>query len=292
MARIAHPRFLCAESAFEPARVVLLGCPFDETASFRRGARLGPGAIREASDCLETYSPHLDKDLEDAALCDLGNVDFASDDTQAVLDSIQAEAREIFRAGKRPVFLGGEHLVSLPLVEAALEVFSGLAVFQWDAHADLRDDYLGEKLSHACVMRRILDLEGVGPLHQFGVRSGTRDEFEWMRANETLRPLSPESVEFAVNAVGALPEMGGRPIYLTLDVDVINPGEMPGTGSPEPGGPGFDALMDCIGLLWTAGARIVGADVVELAPELDPSGASAVAAAKLVRELALVMGAE
>ena len=285
MARIAHPRFLCAESAFEPARTVLLGCPFDKTASFRRGARLGPGAIREASDCLETYSPHLDKDLEDAALCDLGDVDFASDDTQAVLDSIQAEAREIFRAGKRPVFLGGEHLVSLPLVEAALEVFPGLVVFQWDAHADLRDDYLGEKLSHACVMRRILGLKDIGPLHQFGVRSGTRDEFEWMRANETLRPLTPEGVE------SVLEEISDRAIYLTLDVDVINPGEMPGTGTPEPGGPGFDAIMDCISVLDASGARIIGADVVELAPELDPSGASAVAAAKLVRELALVLGA-
>ena len=285
MARIAHPRFLCAESAFEPARTVLLGCPFDKTASFRRGARLGPQAIREASDCLETYSPHLDKDLEDAALCDLGDVDFASDDTGAVLDSIRAEAREIFRAGKRPVFLGGEHLVSLPLVEAALEVFPGLAVFQWDAHADLRDDYLGEKLSHACVMRRILGLQGIGPLHQFGVRSGTRDEFEWMRANETLRPLTPEEVE------SVLEEISDRAIYLTLDVDVINPGEIPGTGTPEPGGPGFDAIMDCISVLDASGARIIGADVVELAPELDPSGASAVAAAKLVRELALVMGA-
>ena len=285
MARIAHPRFLCAESAFEPARTVLLGCPFDKTASFRRGARLGPDAIREASDCLETYSPHLDKDLEDAALCDLGDVDFASDDTQAVLDSIQAEAREIFRAGKRPVFLGGEHLVSLPLVEAALEVFPGLVVFQWDAHADLRDDYLGEKLSHACVMRRILGLKDIGPLHQFGVRSGTRDEFEWMRENETLRPLTPEGVE------SVLEEISDRAIYLTLDVDVINPGEMPGTGTPEPGGPGFDAIMDCISVLDASGARIIGADVVELAPELDPSGASAVAAAKLVRELALVMGA-
>ncbi len=285
MARIAHPRFLCAESAFEPARTVLLGCPFDKTASFRRGARLGPDAIREASDCLETYSPHLDKDLEDAALCDLGDVDFASDDTQAVLDSIQAEAREIFRAGKRPVFLGGEHLVSLPLVEAALEVFPGLVVFQWDAHADLRDDYLGEKLSHACVMRRILGLKDIGPLHQFGVRSGTRDEFEWMRENETLRPLTPEGVE------SVLEEISDRAIYLTLDVDVINPGEMPGTGTPEPGGPGFDAIMDCISVLDASGARIIGADVVELAPELDPSGASAVAAAKLVRELALVLGA-
>ena len=285
MRRAARPRFLCAESAFEPARTVLLGCPFDETASFRRGARLGPQAIREASHGLETYSPELEEDLEDAALCDLGDVDFASDDTGAVLDSIRAEAREIFRAGKRPVFLGGEHLVSLPLVEAALEVFPGLAVFQWDAHADLRDDYLGEKLSHACVMRRILELEGVGPLHQFGIRSGAREEFEWMRANETLRPLTPEGVE------SVLEEIGDRPIYLTIDVDVINPGEMSGTGSPEPGGPCFDALMDCISVLDASGARIIGADVVELAPEWDPTGASAVAAAKLVRELALVMGA-
>lgn len=281
----ARPRFFCAEAPFESARVVLLGCPFDETASFRRGARFGPDAIREASDCLETYSPHLDKDLEDAALCDLGDVDFASGDTEAVLDSIRAEALGVFRAGKRPICLGGEHLVSLPLVEAALELFPGLAVFQWDAHADLRDDYLGERLSHACVMRRTLDLEGVGPLHQFGVRSGTREEFEWMRAKDTLRPLSPEAVS------AALKEAGDRPVYLTLDVDVVNPGEMPGTGSPEPGGPGFDALIDCISVLNDSGARVVGADVVELAPEWDPSGASAVAAAKLVRELALVMGA-
>ncbi len=286
MRRSARPRFLCAESAFEPARTVLLGCPFDKTASFRRGARFGPQAIREASDCLETYSPHLDKDLGDAALCDLGDVDFASDDTGAVLDSVRAEAREIFRAGKRPIFMGGEHLVSFPAVEAALELFPGLAVFQWDAHADLREDYLGEKLSHACVMRRILELEGVGPLRQFGVRSGTREEFAWMHANETLRPLSLKAVE------SSLKEAGDRAIYLTIDVDVINPGEMPGTGSPEPGGLGLDALMDCISVLDASGARIIGADVVELAPEWDPTGASAIAAAKIVRELALVMGRE
>ena len=281
----ARPRFLCAETSFESARVALLGCPFDETASFRRGARSGPDAMREASDCLETYSPHLDKDLGDAALCDLGDVDFATDGTQAVLDSIKAEASRVFRAGKRPIFLGGEHLVSLPAVEATLGVYPGLAVFQWDAHADLREDYLGVKLSHACVMRRVLELASVGPLHQFGVRSGTREEFEWMRANDTLRPLSPETVS------AALKETGDRAIYLTVDVDVVNPGEMPGTGSPEPGGPGFETLTDCISVLNDSGARIVGADVVELAPEWDPTGASAVAAAKLVRELTLVLGA-
>jgi len=281
----ARPRFLCAGSPFESARVVLLGCPFDETASFRRGARLGPQAIREASDCLETYSPGLDKDLSDAALCDMGDVDLSSGDTGAVLAAIRAEASAIFQADKRPVFLGGEHLVSLPLVEAALGVFPGLAVFQWDAHADLRDDYLGEKLSHACAVRRILELDGVGPLRQFGVRSGTREEFAWMRAEGTLLPLTPEAVS------AALEETGERVVYLTIDVDVVNPGEMPGTGSPEPGGPGLDALIECIRVLDASGARVVGADVVELAPEWDPTGASAVAAAKIVRELALVLGA-
>lgn len=290
MARLVHPRFLSADSGLDPARVVLVGCPFDKTASFRKGTRLGPQAIREASHSLETYSLELEEDLEDVDLCDLGDVDFASDDTRVVLDSIRTEASRIFRAGKRPIFLGGEHLVSLPAVEAALGVYPGLAVFQWDAHADLREDYLGERLSHACVMRRILDLEDVGPLRQFGVRSCTREEFTWMRAYQTLLPLSPECVEMAIDALGAAPESGGRPIYLTIDVDVINPGEMPGTGSPEPGGLSFETLIDCIGLLWTAGVRIIGADVVELAPEWDTSGASAVAAAKLVRELALVMG--
>ncbi|MYA96818.1 MAG: agmatinase [Nitrospinae bacterium] len=281
----ARPRYLCAGSSFESARVVLLGCPFDGTASHRRGARLGPDAMREASDCLETYSPGLDKDLADAALCDLGDVDFPSGDTKAVLAAIKAEACRIFRSGKRPVFLGGEHLVSLPLVEAALGVFPGLAVFQWDAHADLREDYLGVRLSHACAMRRILEFDGVGPLRQFGVRSGTREEFAWMRANDALRPLTPEAVS------AALKEAGDSAVYLTVDVDVVNPGEMPGTGSPEPGGPGLDALVDCIRVLDASGARIVGADVVELAPEWDPTGASAIAAAKIVRELALVMGA-
>ena len=153
MARPARPRFLCAGSPFESARVVLLGCPFDGTASFRRGARLGPQAIRAASDCLETYSPHLDKDLEDAALCDLGDADFTSGDTESVLASIRAEASRLFEAEKRPVFLGGEHLVSLPLVEAALEIFPGLVVFQWDAHADLREDYLWASVSRTPVWR-------------------------------------------------------------------------------------------------------------------------------------------
>lgn len=281
----AAPRFLCAETPFEAARVVLLGCPFDATASFRRGARLGPDAIRRASEVLETYSPRLDADLADAALRDCGDVDCASDDAEAALAAIRAASSGAFRAGRRPLFLGGEHLVSLPLIEAALESFPGLAVLQWDAHADLRESYLGERLSHACVMRRVLELEGVGPLRQFGVRSGTRAEFAWMRANGTARPLAPGSLE------AELREIGGRPAYLTIDVDVLSPAEMPGTGTPEPGGPRFGELESCLRVLGESGARVVGADIVELAPEWDASGASAVAAAKLARELALILGA-
>lgn len=278
-------RFLRADAPFEAARVVLLGCPFDATASFRKGARLGPDAIRRASDVLEAYSPRLNRDLADAALRDMGDADCSSGDVEAVLAAIQAKASGMFRSGKRPIFLGGEHLVSLPLVRAALEFFPGLAVLQWDAHADLREAYLGERLSHACVMRRILELEGVGPLRQFGVRSGTRAEFEWMRANETARPLAPRSLE------AALAEIGGRPAYLTIDVDVLDPGEMPGTGTPEPGGLRFGELEACLSVLNESGARVVGADLVELAPEWDASGASAVAAAKIARELALILGA-
>ncbi len=285
MEESAPLRFLGARSGFEEASVVVLGLPFDKTVSFRAGARRGPEAIRAASDSLETYSPLLDADLDDVALHDAGDPHLPPGDAAAALASMRTGASRIFGAGKRPIFLGGDHAVSVALVEAAAVFFPDLLVLQWDAHADLRASYLGERLSHACAMRRIVELGGVGGIRQFGVRSGTREEFAWMRANDTLRPLTPEAVRTT------LEEAGERAVYLTLDVDVVNPGEMPGTGAPEPGGPGFDALMECIAALRAAGPRLVGADVVELAPEWDPSGASAVCAAKIVRELALVLGA-
>ncbi len=285
MAPAAPARFLGAGGGFEAARVVLLGCPFDGTASFRKGARFGPEAIRSASDGLETYSPRLDRDLSDLALCDLGDLAFPSHETEAVLAAIGDCAEGIFRAGKRPLALGGEHLVSLPLVRAALGAFADLVIFQWDAHADLREAYRGECLSHACVMRRVAEMDCAGRMRQFGVRSGTREEFGWMRAHRTMRPLTRRGVE------STLKEVGERPVYLTLDVDVLNPGEMPGTGTPEPGGVGFEALSDCVSVLGASGVRLIGADLVELAPGWDATGVSAVAAAKLARELVLVLGA-
>ncbi|MEK6711133.1 MAG: agmatinase [Nitrospinota bacterium] len=277
--------FLWAKCPFERARIVLFGCPFDGTASFRPGARFGPEAIRSVSDGLETYSPLLDADLEDLPYCDLGDLPLAPGDVPGTLASIKEEARRLLAAGKIPFALGGEHLVSLPLIEAALEVHPGLVVFQWDAHADLREDYQGAALSHASVMRKVAGQIGPGRLIQFGVRSGTREEWVWMRRHGTVHPLTPEVVR------QALARHAGSPIYLTLDLDVLEPGEFPGTGTPEPGGVRFGELAECIVLLRREGARIVALDVVELTPMLDPSGASSLAAAKAVRELLLALPA-
>ncbi|MEE9273676.1 MAG: agmatinase [bacterium] len=283
--------FLGARRSFEESRAVLFGCPFDETASRRKGARSGPGALRAASDAIETYSPLLDADLEDLPFCDVGDLALPEGDVAGALERIGAEARRILSAGKIPFGLGGDHLVSLPLIEAAAEAHPGLLVLQWDAHADLRDAYEGAALSHATVMRRAGERVGPGRVLPFGVRSGTREEWTRLRGEARLRgedgprPLTPAAVE------EALGESAGAPLYLTLDLDVLDPGEFPGTGTPEPGGVSFAALSACIAALGRAGAPIVALDAVELSPPCDPGGVSAVAAAKAVRELLLVLPA-
>ncbi len=288
-----EPRFLAARASFEEARIALFGCPFDETASFRSGARFGPRAIREFSDVLETYSPDQGADLDDVPFCDLGDLALPAGDVEAALDAIRTQVRWILSSGKIPFGLGGEHLVSLPMIEAALDHHPDLVIFQWDAHADLREEYEGARLSHATVMRRVVEAAGSAAgsaagaaparLVQFGVRSGTRGEWEWMRGRGSVRPLAAGEV------AAALAENAGRPLYLTLDVDVLDPSECPGTGTPEPGGARFTELAACIGAL--GGAPIAALDVVELAPRIDPSGASAVCAAKAVRELILAASA-
>ncbi len=276
-------RFLGSKDSFDEGKIVLFGCPFDAAVSFRSGAAEGPGAIRTFSDVLETYSPDLDADLDDLPFFDAGDLALPAGETEAALGAIREEAGRIIAAGKIPFGLGGDHLVSLPMIEAALEAYPDLVVFQWDAHADLREDYEGAVLSHATVMRRVVERAGAGRLVQFGIRSGRREEWQWMRGEGTCRPLAPEVVESAIS------ELDGRPIYLTLDLDVLDPSELPGTGTPEPGGVRFHDLMLCLGALRRKAAPIVALDLVEVAPRIDPTGASAVAAAKAVRELLLAL---
>ena len=256
-------------------RVCLFGAPFDSTASFRPGSRFGPGAIREASYGLETFSPVQLSDLEDCSFMDMGDLELPFGDPNPALGLIEERTREIMSRGKTPFLLGGEHLVSLGAVRAAAKVYPDLRVIHLDAHADLREEYLGQRLSHATVMRRVLDLLGQDRVRQIGIRSCTRQEHALMSELLSL----PEQLALRT---------GTKPCYLTCDLDILDPSVLPGTGTPEPGGLMFHELTAMLVSIMTR-LHIVGLDVVELAPQLDPTGVSAIVAAKVVRECLIAL---
>ncbi|WP_311650349.1 agmatinase [Selenomonas artemidis] len=273
--------FLGCDAAYEEGHIVLFGAPFDSTTSYRPGTRFAARTMRAESYELETYSPYQDLDLEDARVFDGGDLELPFGDTARALGMIRDFATEVLTDGKLPFLIGGEHLVSLPAIEAAAEKYSDLAVIHFDAHTDLRDEYLGNRLSHATVIRRVWDILGDGRIHQFGIRSGERAEWEWARAGHTnLRPFTFAGLSDAIAAVK------GRPVYLTIDLDVLDPSVFPGTGTPEAGGVTFIELMKAA-LSVIHGCRIVACDMVELSPPLDASGASTATALKLLREMLL-----
>ena len=273
--------FLGCDDAYEDAHIVLFGAPFDSTTSYRPGTRFAARTMRAESYGLETYSPYQDLDLEDARVFDGGDLELPFGDTARALGMIRDFAAEVLADGKLPLLIGGEHLVSLPAIEAAAEKSPDLAVIHFDAHTDLRDEYLGNRLSHATVIRRVWDILGDGRIHQFGIRSGERAEWQWARAGHTnLRPFTFAGLSDAVAAVK------GRPVYLTIDLDVLDPSVFPGTGTPEAGGVTFVELMKAA-LSVIRGCRIVACDMVELSPPLDASGASTATALKLLREMLL-----
>ena len=269
--------FIGAESDYSSAGVVLFGAPYDSTTSFRPGGRFGPQTMRSESFGIETYSPCQDRDLEDLRVHDAGDLELPFGAPEPVLDMIEAKAAAILADGKMPVLLGGEHLVTLGAVRAAVKRFPDLRIIHFDAHADLREDYLGNPLSHACVLRRCHDLLGDGRIWQFGIRSGTRDEFAFMKAGHVA------TEPFTLKTLPQVSFPAGTPVYLTVDLDVLDPAEFPGTGTPEAGGVRFDelqtALMDVF-----ARFNVVAFDNVELAPSLDPTGRSTALACKLLRE--------
>ncbi len=270
--------FLGARSDVDKARLVLFGCPYDSTSSFRPGSRFGPQAIRAVSDVLETYCPVLDRDLEDVAFTDTGDLVLPPGDTRAALDMIREMAVSVYKKRQIPAGLGGEHLLTLPLVEAALEVFPDLVVMQFDAHLDMRTDYLGVELSHATVMRKIVDLIEPSRVLQIGPRSGTRGEFRAAKMLGNVKPVDVTGQELSQ-------WIGERPLYVTVDLDVLDPSILPGTGTPEPGGVDFATLQNWLAAL--AGKRWIGWDVMELSPMYDPSQVSSMVAAKVVRTMIL-----
>lgn len=268
----------------------LVGVGFDGTACFRKGASLGPAAIRKVSADIETYSPSLDSDLEGISpFYDLGDLAFNhTGDPHKDWHSIWAGFKALTDSldeSARFLALGGEHSISYLFIERCLGIFPDMVLLHLDAHADLRDGYQGFHYSHAAVIQRCLDHFGSKhQLAQFGIRSGTRDEFSWMRSGQTLFADLSDFLQF----ICELP--GDRPVYLTLDLDYFDPAFLPGTGTPEAGGENFQSFLEIIKILKEK--KIVGADVVELAPAIDPTGNSEVFAAKVVRELILAFHGE
>lgn len=275
--------FIGCDSEYDQARIVLYGAPFDSTTSFRPGARFGPSAMRHESFGLETYSPYQDADLTDCVVFDSGDMELCFGSAEAALQDIEARAAEILTDGKFPLLLGGEHLVTLGAVRAVVQKYPNLHMIHFDAHADLRDDYLGAKLSHACVLRRCHDLLGDGRIHQFCIRSGDREEFRFARTHTDLHPFGFDGLEACVSSLRAQ----GVPIYFTIDLDCLDPSAFPGTGTPEAGGVSFVQLLEAIRTVCTA--NVVGADVNELAPALDASGVSTATACKVLREFILAL---
>jgi len=270
------------DKAIEAAHDVrIIGVPFDGTVSFRPGARFGPAAIREASDGVETYSPYLDADIESVAYADAGDLELPMGNVEAALAIIREAVDDCLDDEAIPFLLGGEHLVSLPAIEAVFERYPDLVVVQLDAHADQRENYLGVKLSHACVMRRVSEFLGQENIRQLGIRSGTREEYQLMREYGTLSTFRDDDLDALRGWIGE------RPVYLTVDLDVFDPACFPGTGTPEPGGIDWWTFQRFIKFMQDC--EIVGLDAVELAPKLDTSDCSSVLAAKCVREMLLIV---
>ncbi len=274
--------FMACEADYSEAQTVLFGAPFDSTTSYRPGTRFGSAAIRRESYGVETYSPYQNRDLEEIAVMDSGDLELPFGDPREALSQIEARAAEILADGKRPFLIGGEHLVTLGAVRAAARQYPDLHIVHFDAHADLRDEYLGVQLSHACVLHRCWELVGDGHIHQFGIRSGIREEFAWGAAHV-------ETQKFTFDGLEALTErLAEKPVYFTLDLDVLDPSVFPGTGTPEPGGVSFDALRAAATLVCSK-LNVVACDVNELSPHYDLSGISTAAACKIVREMLLAL---
>lgn len=274
--------FIACDSSYDDAKIVLFGAGFDGTTSFRPGTRFGPSAIRNDSFGIETYSPYQDKDMVDYSYFDSGDLELPFGSVTRTIDDISVRSDRILSDGKVPFMIGGEHLVTLGSVKAVSDKFSDLYIIHFDAHADLRDDYLGQKLSHACVLRRCHEIVGDGHIFQFGIRSGDRDEFVFADEHTEMHRFSFEGLEETVE------KLKGKKVYFTLDLDVLDPSIFPGTGTPEAGGVTFDELRKAVTLVCSE-LDIVGCDVNELSPVYDQSGVSTAVACKIIREMLLAM---
>ena len=274
--------FIACDAEYEDAKIVLFGAGFDGTTSFRPGTRFAPSVIRSESFGIETYSPYQNKDMLDHSYFDSGDLELPFGSVERTIDDITQRSDTILTDGKLPFMIGGEHLVTLGSVKAVKKKFDDLYIVHFDAHADLRDEYLGQQLSHACVLRRCHELVGDGHIFQFGIRSGDRDEFLFAKEHTHMHKFDFEGLEETLDL------LKDKPVYFTLDLDVLDPSIFPGTGTPEAGGVSFDDLRKAVTMVCSK-LNIVGCDVNELSPVYDQSGVSTAVACKIIREMLLAL---
>jgi agmatinase len=271
--------YISANASFEESKIVILGIPYDGSASFRPGARFGPSAIRRASWGIETYSPYFEQDLSWLKVHDMGDLELPLGEKKRSLGLIRKTLRTILSGKKFPILLGGDHLITLPIVEELIQIHHSLHLLHIDAHADLREEYLGETLSHSTVMRRVVDRLGEGRLFQIGLRSGTEEEFKLSRKMKSI--VSPDQVSLK----SMVKRLGKQSVYISLDLDVIDPSLLPGVGTPEPGGLTFQGFISLLRELQPL--HVIGFDLVELTPDYDPTQISLVTASVILREMML-----
>lgn len=272
--------FIGCESDYNESSIVVFGAPFDSTTSFRPGTRFASQVMRGESWGLESYSPYQDLDLYDFSIFDGGELELPFGNSEGALVQIEEFSTKVVEDGKIPAMIGGEHLVTLGSFRGVFKKYPDVHVIHFDAHADLRDHYLGQKLSHATVMHRVWDLVGDNKIFQFGIRSGEREEFLWGKDHVYTNKFNCNNLEYALEKVK------DKPVYVTIDLDVLDPSVFPGTGTPEPGGVQFTELLNSI--LKLKGLNIVGFDINELSPQYDQTGASTAVACKVLREMLLV----
>lgn len=275
---MAQDSFLQSKKDYSKSKGIIVGAPMDFTVSFRQGQRFGPKKIRELSYGLEEFSPYANDSLRDKMFFDAGDLDIPYGNVEKGLEIIGKTAKQLFADNKIPIFIGGEHLISYPIVKEAVKKHTELVILHFDAHADLRDTYMGEKLSHATVLRRISEKVKDKHIYQFGIRSGIEEEFSFAKKHCNLNPI-----EVKTPFIKVLWELQNRPIYVTLDIDVIDPAYAPGTGTPEPGGCSSKEILDV--LLHFKKLNIVGIDLVEVSPTYDLSDRTSLLAAKILREI-------
>ncbi|KMJ56135.1 agmatinase [Bacillus sp. LL01] len=275
--------FIMSNPSYEEAKAVIYGMPMDWTVSFRPGSRFGPSRIREASLGLEEYSPYMDKHLEEVNYFDAGDIPLPFGNAARSLDIVEEYVDKLLADGKFPIGLGGEHLLSWPIFKAMNKKYEDIAIIHIDAHADLREEYEGEVLSHSTPIRKACGLIGAENVYSFGIRSGMREEFQF--AKESGMHMSKFEVAEPLKKI--LPTLAGRNVYVTIDIDVLDPSCAPGTGTAEAGGITSKELLDAIVAIADSDINIIGADLVEVAPAYDPSEQTQITASKMIREMIL-----